>query len=282
MPELVSPGVNWCGPVAVALNSEVVNTSADAEETLLTPVGTPGVSHGPIWLAVLNTVTNDGHGMYNLHVSGGIAVNAASVIFKRLRNRNSGSNWTTLVDFLHHGLFAFYRAVLIELVDSVLRGYNASLARAAVSAVFHGRALLTVVVSTGLVDRAGSISDLVLMNPSEGSQGGASVAAESVFLARDQNLWGQVDVGPGSVSGDLDTIGEDRGGSVGPAGTAVLGNVLVENVRQVVGVVDVVPDPLLWELDVLEGFSNIFLNERGLVGWVFDRYLSVSGGDNAD
>lgn len=34
-----------------------------------------------------------------------------------------------------------------------------------------------------------------------------------------------------------------------PAGAAVLGNVLVEDVGQVVGAVDVIPDPLFWQID---------------------------------
>lgn len=69
---------------------------------------------------------------------------------------------------------------------------------------------------------------------------------------------------------------------MGPAGTAVLGDVLVENVSQVVGIVDVVPDPLLWELNVFKGFSNIILDKCGFVRWVFNRYLSVSGRYDAD
>jgi len=41
VPDLFSPGVNWSGPVAIALNSNIVCTSANSEETLFTPVRTP-------------------------------------------------------------------------------------------------------------------------------------------------------------------------------------------------------------------------------------------------
>lgn len=64
---------------------------------------------------------------------------------------------------------------------------------------------------------------------------------------------------------------------MGPAGTAVLGDVLIENVGQVVSVVDLVPNPLLGELNVPEGFSLNTLLESGYVGWVVGRDLTVSG-----
>ena len=57
-------------------------------------------------------------------------------------------------------------------------------------------------------------------------------------------MGGDVDVGPGGLSGDLDSVGENRGGGMGPARSTVLGNVLVPHVGQVVGIVDVVPEDL--------------------------------------
>jgi hypothetical protein len=220
--------------------------------------------------------------MDDLHVTGSVAENASSVFLKSLGNCNSTSNWATLVDFLHHSLFARDAAELIDLVNSVLRGHGASLAWGAVSAVFHSRAALAIVVSASLVDRAGSVSDLVIVDPLEGSQGRTSVAAESGHLARDQHLWRQVDIGPGSVSGDLDAIGEDRSGSVGPAGSAVLRDVLVEDVGQVVGVVNLIPDPLLRESNLAEGLSLDTLLEGWAVGGVVDRDSAVSGGNEAN
>ena len=44
---------------------------------------------------------------------------------------------------------------------------------------------------------------------------------------------------------------------MGPAGAAVLRHVLVPNIGQVRGGVDIVPDPLLWEFDVLESLSDV-------------------------
>ena len=67
-------------------------------------------------------------------------------------------------------------------------------------------------------------------------------------LARDDDLGGDVDIGPGSLTGELDAIGKSRGGGVGPAGTAVLGNVLVADVGEIAGAVHVVPQDLLGEV----------------------------------
>ena len=44
MPDSLGPGVLGSGPGAVAFDTNVVGTSADAEETILTPVSAPGVS----------------------------------------------------------------------------------------------------------------------------------------------------------------------------------------------------------------------------------------------
>ncbi len=75
-------------------------------------------------------------------------------------------------------------------------------------------------------------------------------------------LDGEVDVVPLAVPRDLDPIHERRDGPVGPARPAVVGNVLVEVLRQVGLPVDVVPVPVVgnvllgkvpvgWELEIL-------------------------------
>jgi len=95
------------------------------------------------------------------------------------------------------------------------------------------------------------------VHPSVGSGVGASVASESGVVARQENLRSDVDVGPGSLSGDLDAIGESRGGGVGPAGATVLWDVLVSDVGEVVSTLNIVPDPLRWEIfGVLEWLTN--------------------------
>lgn len=55
-------------------------------------------------------------------------------------------------------------------------------------------------------------------------------------------MGGDVDVGPGRFTSNLDSVGDCGGGGVGPAGTAILRHVLVSDVSQEVGSVDVVPE----------------------------------------
>jgi hypothetical protein len=159
---------------------------------------------------------------------------------------------------LHHGFFTIDTIVFINTVFKVLIGDDASLTRRAVSAHFHGRAFTTVIVTSSEVDRASLISDVVLVDPIVSKDWKTTMATHIRLLARDENLRGDVDIGPGSISLDLDSIGQGRGGSMSPAGTAVRGNVLLSNVSQIVNTVDIVPDPLLWQvLNRGERLSNI-------------------------
>ena len=61
-------------------------------------------------------------------------------------------------------------------------------------------------------------------------------------FAGDDDLGGDVDVGPGSFTSNLDSVGDGRSGGVGPARTAILRHVLVSDVSQEVASVDVVPE----------------------------------------
>ena len=244
MPRLLSPGVLRSGPGAVALDGDVVGATADAEETILTPVLTPGVADEPVLLAILLTVTNDGDVVDDVEVASVITVDATSVFLEGVGDGNTASNGTSLVDLLHHSLLARDHAVLLNTVHKVLVGDEAGLARVAVAAHVHGGADLTVVETTGTIDGASLISDLVVGHPGEGVVGLTTVATQVSRLARDDDLWGDVDVGPGCLTGDLYTIGDGRGGGMGPAGSAVLWDVLVADVGDHVDTVDVVPEPL--------------------------------------
>ena len=65
-----------------------------------------------------------------------------------------------------------------------------------------------------MIDTASLISDVVLIDPLVGVDSVATVATKvthtgsfATLGAGEENLRGYVDIGPGSVSGDLDTIG---------------------------------------------------------------------------
>jgi len=153
MPDLVSPGIFGSSPGAARLNSDVVDTLADAEESLLTPLGTPGVTHIPELLAILGlTPSNNGNFVSGVQITRVVAVDAASVIVKRLWHSNTASNRTALVDFLHHIVFSCDEVVFINTEHSVLIWNEACLPRIAVAADVHSAANLTVVVATSSVD----------------------------------------------------------------------------------------------------------------------------------
>ena len=102
----VGPGVNWGGPSAVRLNGDVVGASADAEETFFSPVMSPGVSDGPVFLTILNTVSNDGDIVDDLHVASGIAEDSTSVVLEGLWHGDTASKGSSLVELVHHVLLS--------------------------------------------------------------------------------------------------------------------------------------------------------------------------------
>mmetsp|Transcript_14441 Transcript_14441/g.22391 ORF Transcript_14441/g.22391 Transcript_14441/m.22391 type:complete len:297 (-) Transcript_14441:30-920(-) len=261
----LGPGVLGGGPGAVSLDGDVVGASHDSEKTVLTPVGSPGVSDGPELLAVFNTPSDDGDIVDDVDVAGGVLVDTSGVVLEGVGHGDTASDGASLVDFLHHLVLTSDLTVLLGSVDLVLVGGEAVLlARGAVLAHDDGGALLTVIVASGSVDGASLIGDVVAVHPLEGVVGLATVAA-IILGAGDEDLGGDVDIGPLGVSGDLNSIGESGGGGVSPAGSAVGGDVLVSQVSEVVGAVHVVPDPLVGEVvDGLEGsLDESFLRSGG-------------------
>lgn len=274
MPLLLGPGVLGGGPGAVRLDGDVVGASADAEESFLAPVSTPGVADEPVGGAVLLTVTDDGDVVDDVQVTSIVTVNATGVVLEGLGDSDTASNGASLVDLLHHVLLTGDSAEFVNTVDEVLVGDEAGLAGVAVTAHVHGGADLTVVETAGAVDGASLIGDLVVGHPLEGVVGLTTVATLVLGLARDDDLGRDVDVGPGGVTSDLDSIGESRGGGVGPAGTTVLGDVLVTDVGDHVLAADLVPFPLGGQVvDVLDGsvdarLASVEVADAAGLGWV--------------
>jgi hypothetical protein len=172
-----SPGIGSSGPGAVGLNGDVVLTSKNADESLFTEVLTPRVPDGPVLGAVLDTITDDRDVMDNVLVTGLILIDARGVVLKSIRDSDTTSNGSTLVDFLHHGFLTRDLAELGNLVSVVLIGNEASLSGHAVLALEHGAALNTVIVSTSSVDGASFVGNVVVVHPLEGVVSLTTVAA---------------------------------------------------------------------------------------------------------
>lgn len=137
MPHRFRPGILGCGPGAIRLDCDVVSATADAEETIFTPVGTPGVSDEPEWLTILFAITDDTDIMDDLHITSVITVDTSGVVVKSLGDGNSASQRTSLVQLLLHGLFACDGSEFIDTIDEVLIRYETSLTWATVTAHGH-------------------------------------------------------------------------------------------------------------------------------------------------
>jgi len=237
----VGPGVSGNTPVAVSFDGKVVDTSDDSEETVLTPVSTPGVSDNPVLGTVgKSTPTNDGDIVIDFGLVSSINENTTSVVEKRASS-NTADDGASLHDFAHHSFFTFNGAVFINTVDVVAIGNGAFFTGRAVSALDVISTCDTVVPTLSLIVGAGFVSDVVLMNVFISSGGITTVAALIGLFAGEEDLGSDVDIGPDSLSHDLDTIRHGGGGSEGPAGTAILGDMLVSGNGEVVGTVDIVP-----------------------------------------
>jgi hypothetical protein len=95
---------------------------------------------------------------------------------------------------------------LVNTIHIVRVRDKAGLVWLAVFADVDGSALDTVVMTAGLVDRAGLIGHIGAVHELKGTQSITTVAAIIVHGARDHNLGRDIDIWPLSITSDLDTI----------------------------------------------------------------------------
>lgn len=146
------PGIGRGGPSAIGLDGNIVSASNDTNKTLLTELLSPGVPDGPILSTVLNTIADNGDIVDNVLVTGFVFKDTRGVVLKSIRDGDTTSNRSTLVDLLHHSLLTRDLSVLVDLVSVVLVRNEASLTGHAVLALEHGAALNTIIVTTSSVD----------------------------------------------------------------------------------------------------------------------------------
>ena len=114
-------------------------------------------------------------------------------------------------DFVHHILFTSNGAEFLNSIDKVTVRDEASFFRHAVSASDFRRASKSVCPSSSLVSRAGFISDRIVVDVLVSSQAITTITTQIRSLTGDQDLWGEIDIRPLSISSDLDTIRKSRG-----------------------------------------------------------------------
>lgn len=98
-----------------------------------------------------------------------------------------------------------------------------------------------------LVDRASFVGDVVVVYELKRAQPVSTMTSLIIHRTGDDDLGGDVDIRPLCLACNFDAVGQGRGRSVGPAGSAVLGDVLVPQVSKVVDTIDIVPDEVLRE-----------------------------------
>jgi hypothetical protein len=272
----IGPGIKGSSPIAAWLNSQVVDTTHDSEETLFSPVRAPWVTDVPELNTVFLTEANDRYLVNGMKVTSGIIEDSTNVVIEFLSDCDRTSERSSLDELVQHGLFTVDMAVLVYFVNVVLFRDEASLARFTIAAHGHSAAIVTVTFS--LVNRAGLISDVVFVNPLVPVVRVSTVTASIFILAWDKNLGWDVNIGPLGLTSDFDSIGEGWGGSMSPTWSAVLRNMLVANVGQVVDSINVAPVPRLGEfLKHREFLSNVKcdVSGRNVAGCVVGDSFSV-------
>ena len=144
--------------------------------------------------------------MHDLHVTSLILVDTTGVVLEGIWDSDTGRNRSSLVDLLHDILLSFKWTVLIGVEDLVV--VHSPAATATMTTVHASdliSAVLSVIVTSGSVNGASLISDLVLGHPLEGVDRVTTVAA-IVSRAGDEDLRGDVDIGPGCLSSNLNSI----------------------------------------------------------------------------
>ena len=123
---------------------------------------------------------------------------------------------------------------LIDAVSVVFWRNVTSLSWLAVAAESHSAAAYSVIPASRLVNGAGFICDVVMMDPLVCVICITAMAAIVFLFAGNQNLGSYVNVRPSSFALNFDSIRERRCCGLSPARAAVLRDVLVFYVGQVV------------------------------------------------
>jgi len=138
MANTFGPSVKGGSPSAISLNSDVVYTTADSEETFFSPMVTPGVADIPIFLAIfISAISYNFDNVVDKLGASLVAIDTSSVLMKIWKSINTASDGTSLDDFLHHVFLAENVSIFISVVNIVRVRDEASIARGAVSALLH-------------------------------------------------------------------------------------------------------------------------------------------------
>lgn len=195
---------------------------------------------------------------------GRLRVDSSSVFLEFVGDIDSAGDGPSSKDLGFHLASSSDFSVLADLVNSIVLDSNTGWIRVSVIGWWGSKAVLADLDwRTGeflwvdsLVVLAGLFWDTSLVGILVDSHWVSSITASS-SIAVDDNLWGDGHLGERVVSEDIDSVSDGRGGSHGPAGTAVDGEMLVSGVAEVVGSSDVLPGELGWDVIGLEVFVGL-------------------------
>jgi len=180
------------------------------------------------------------------------------------------SNRTSVVDFVKHLVFTVDVTVFLGLVDGVaFRDFTDTLfiTDTALNSFVTGS---TIFPTLSLVVGARFISDTVLVHVFEGTRSTTTVTTRVTRAGKD-DLRRNNDIGTGSISHNLDSVGESGGTTESITTTAVLRNVMVSDDSKIVLTIDIVPEEVLGNFffglvcgrvdDILYNVSRVSVDE---------------------
>lgn len=228
-------------PVALGLNQKCVDAHLHLEETVVAPGAAPGVAYDPCLNAVDDCPADDTNVVVDLASCVVLDVFGVFSLAHEGVCVHSAHDRPVLLDLVHHGFNSADGPPVLHR-ENVVRGGNAAAGvREAVEAFELRGAGASVVQTECLLVGAVFFSEAVVLDLLQ--QGGLVSTRTAVVVsdAGDDHLRRQVDYGEGRIARDVDAVGECGRGRHCPAGTALLGDVLVAHERGVVGAVHVAP-----------------------------------------
>jgi len=129
------------------------------------------------------------------------------IVLEGISHRDSTCDWSSLQNLLNDVILTAHSSELIDLVNVVRVWNKARFAWVAVSAQGDVGARVSVIVTSGSVNRTSLVSDEVFFDVLIGREWLTSVASQVVVgVTRDENLWSEINVWPCGISLDLDSV----------------------------------------------------------------------------
>jgi len=191
-----------------------------------------------------------------------LGIDASSVGLQTWGCANSARNWSTSINLSLHLLHAGERAIIGDLEVNIAGDRSATAIRSTstTSIEIIARLVRSLVVVAGLVGNTRRLSVGINGNV-------ISTFARSGVTAVNDVLNGQISGGPSTTTFDVDTVSKSGRGSMSPARSTILRDVLVASGRSVVNSIDISPIESSWKCL----WINVFPRQR------LANVLSASG-----